>query len=114
MSRDRVRPLATAESTAPESAAAFLRRRGPHPLLVTLALIGCLHAFFLLAVELDRTLVHDREITRLRAEVAALESEASELALIEAHAFDPVFRESLARALGFVYPHERLIVTDRR
>ncbi len=90
------------------------QRRGPHPLLVLLALVGCLHAFFLLAVELDRTLVHKREIARLSADVAALEREASELRQIAAHAADPTYREALARALGFVYPHERLIVTERR
>ncbi len=89
-------------------------RRGPHPLLVVLALVGCLHAFFLLAVELDRTLVHRREIARLSADVAALEREVGEMQQIAAHASDPVYRETLARALGFVYPHETLIVTDRR
>lgn len=114
MSRVSVRRSSAVEPLDEADAAGFLRRRGPHPLLVSLALIGCLHVFFLLAVELDRTLVHNREITRLRAEVAALDNEANELALVQAHASDPAFKEALARALGFVYPHERLIVTDRR
>ncbi|MBX3144486.1 MAG: hypothetical protein KF813_12055 [Trueperaceae bacterium] len=91
-----------------------LARRGPHPLLVVLALVGCLHAFFLLGVELDRTLIHNREIVRLSADVAALEREVSEMRQVAAHASDPVYRETLARALGYVYPHEKLIVTDRR
>lgn len=91
-----------------------LERRGPHRVLVVIAIIGCLQAFFLLAVEFDRTLVHRREIARLSSEVAVLEAEIEELSQVAAHAADPVYREALARGLGFVYPHEQLIVTDRR
>lgn len=89
-------------------------RRGPHRLLVAVAIIGCLQAFFLLAVELDRTLVHRREIARLATEVAALERELLELSQVSQRGGDAAYREALARNLGFVYPHEQLIVTDRR
>jgi len=88
-----------------------LRSRRVHPALVVLAVAGCLHLFFLLGVELDRNLVHRRAVARLEAEVAALTEELARLDEVAAHADDRAFREALARRQGYVYPHERLVVT---
>lgn len=87
--------------------------RTTHPLLITLAVAGSLHLFFLLAVELDRNLVHRREVARLRSEVTALAAELSGLEAVAAHGDDLAYREVLARKQGFVYPDEALVVTRR-
>lgn len=90
-----------------------LERRAPHRLLVMLAVIGILHLFFLIAVELNRELVHKREITRLSAEVQGLSEELAALQQVAGRGFDVGYREALARNQGFVYPHESLLVTRR-
>ena len=90
-----------------------LERRAPHRLLVILAGIGTLHLFFLVAVELNRDLVHRREITRLSAEVDGLTQELAALEQVAGRGFDVQYREALARNQGFVYPHESLLVTRR-
>ena len=90
-----------------------LERRGPHRLLIALAVIGTLHLFFVIAVELNRDLVHRREITRLSAEVDALTRELASLHEVAGRGFDTAYREALARNQGFVYPHESLLVTRR-
>lgn len=90
-----------------------LDRRAPHRLLVALAVIGTLHLFFLIAVELNRELVHRREITRLTAEVTALEDELTALQEIAKRGDDLQYREALARNQGFVYPNESLLVTGQ-
>ena len=100
--------------TGADDGASFLRRRGPHPVLTMLAVVGCLHLFFLLSVELNRNLVHNRELMRLSGEVAELRRELSHLDEIAAHGSDEAYREALARKQGFVYPHELLVVTQRR
>lgn len=86
-------------------------RRPAPPLLIAIAVIGSLQLFFLLAVELDRNLVHGREIARLEAEVKALTAELENLDLVAAHGDDLAYREMLARKQGFVYPDEALLVT---
>jgi len=88
-----------------------LRSRRVHPALIVLAVAGSLHAFFLIGVELDRHLVHRREVARLEAEVATLTAELTRLDEVAAHAGDVAYREALARKQGYVYPHERLVVT---
>lgn len=90
-----------------------LERRAPHRLLVILAVVGTLHLFFLSAVELNRGLVHRREITRLTAEVDSLTAELNALEEIAGRGFDTRYREALARNQGFVYPDESLFVTGR-
>ena len=90
-----------------------LERRGPHRLLIALAVVGTLHLFFVIAVELNRDLVHRREITRLSAEVDALTTELAALQEVAGRGFDTAYREALARNQGFVYPRESLLVTRR-
>lgn len=101
------------DSDAIAAVSHVLERRGPHRLLVVLAVVGTLHLFFLIAVELNRDLVHRREITRLTAEVNALSSELESLHEVAERGFDTSYREALARNQGFVYPHESLLVTRR-
>lgn len=101
------------DSDAVAAVSHVLERRGPHRLLVVLAVIGTLHLFFLIAVELNRDLVHRREITRLTAEVDALTTELASLEEVAGRGFDTAYREALARNQGFVYPHESLLVTRR-
>lgn len=90
-----------------------LERRAPHRLLVALAVIGTLHLFFLIAVELNRDLVHRREITRLSAEVTTLQDELTALQEVAERGADLQYREALARNQGFVYPNESLLVTGQ-
>lgn len=90
-----------------------LERRAPHRLLVALAVVGTLHLFFLIAVELNRGLVHRREIARLSAEVQGLTDELGALEQVAQRGFDVAYREALARNQGFVYPGESLLVTRR-
>lgn len=87
------------------------RGRRVHPALVVLAVVGCLHLFFIIGVELDRNLVHKRDVARLEAEVSALTAELDRLDEVAARANDVAFREALARGQGYVYPDEDLIVT---
>lgn len=101
------------DSDAVAAVSHVLERRGPHRLLIALAVVGTLHLFFVIAVELDRDLVHRREITRLRAEVDALTHELASLQEVAGRGFDTAYREALARNQGFVYPHESLLVTRR-
>lgn len=82
-----------------------------HPALVVLAVAGCLHLFYVIGVELDRNLVHRRDVARLEAEVSALATELARLDEVAAHGADRAYREALARRQGYVYPHERLVVT---
>jgi len=91
-----------------------LRSKRAHPALVVLAVAGCLHLFFLLGVELDRNLVHRREVARLEAEVGALAAELARLDEVASRADDRAYREALARRQGYVYPHERLVVTAQQ
>lgn len=86
-------------------------RRRAHPVLIVIAVVGCLHLFFLLAVELDRNLVQRREVARLESEVQALSAELERLGEVAAHGEDRAYRELLARQQGFVYPGEALLVT---
>lgn len=88
-----------------------VKRRPTHPLLIVIAVVGSLHLFFLLAVELDRNLVQGREVARLESEVQALTAELATLQEIAAHGDDLAYRELLARKQGFVFPGEALLVT---
>lgn len=97
-----------ADAEEPEPLA---QRRRTHPVLIVIAVVGCLHLFFLLAIELDRNLVTRREVARLQREVSALTAELNRLQEIAAHGDDPAYRELLARKQGFVYPEEALLVT---
>lgn len=89
------------------------RGRRVHPALVVLAVVGCLHLFFIIGVELDRNLVHKRDVARLEAEVSALTAELDRLDEVASRADDAAFREALARSQGYVYPDENLIVTSQ-
>src|SRR5690606_15892720 len=62
--------------------------RVTHPILIVLAVVGSLHLFFLLAVELDRNLVHRREVVRLSGEVTAMAAELGKLEAVAGHGDD--------------------------
>lgn len=76
-----------------------------------LALIGSFHALMMLAVEGGRSLYTSREVTRLEADIGALQEEVRSLEAVVAHQDDPVFREQLARSRGFIYPDETRVLT---
>ncbi len=87
------------------------RGKRVHPVLVVLAVLGCLHLFFIVGVELDRNLVHRRDVARLESEVSALTTELRRLDEVASRGGDVAYREALARQQGYVYPYEDLIVT---
>ena len=78
-----------------------------------LALVGGLHALLMLGLEGGRALYTRREVTRLEAEISALQAEADTLEAVVAHQDDPAYREQLARTAGFIYSDEDRILTSR-
>ena len=87
------------------------RPGGAASLLMILALVGSLHALFMLGVETNRWLYSRGEITRLERDLASIEGEIGELEAVIDHRYDASYRESLARLQGFVYPDEVRYVT---
>lgn len=104
---------ARAVTTGVEEASAPVPPRRVHPLLIVLAVIGSLHLFVLLAIELDRNLVTSREVARLQGDVLALSSELEQLEEVARHGDNFAYRELLARQQGYVHPGESLLVTGR-
>ncbi len=80
--------------------------RGVSALLVGLCVLGALQASILIAVEVRRAWLADREVVRLEREVEALQREAADLAAIAERGDDVRFREHLARRQGYVHPDE--------
>ena len=80
-------------------------------LFLTIAVVGCLHVTAMLGLETWRNVVSRSEIVRLSADVRALEFERDGLQAVIAHADDEVYREQLARCLGFIYPNETRYIT---
>ncbi len=82
------------------------RMRGVNVLLAVLAVIGCIHIMAMVAVELNRMVASQREITRLSLETQVLEEEVAGLQSVLDNGNNPAFREQLARRAGFAYPDE--------
>ncbi len=80
--------------------------------LVVLATLGVLQLIYLNLVESDRMLVLTREVPRLEADVARLQAEEQGLLEVAAHSDDALYREQLARMLGFIGPAELRVVTS--
>lgn len=74
-------------------------------------LIGCVHLTYLVVIETDRSMQLKREVTRLQAEVDSYYAELEALRLEEEHGSDESYLEALARRAGFVYEHERRMVS---
>ena len=85
--------------------------RGVNAILLILALVGSLHVFSMLGVEVWRGATSRSEIARLQADVLALEHNINGLQAVIDHAGDEQYREQLARCQGFVYPDETRYVT---
>jgi len=79
-----------------------------------LALVGSFHALLMLGVEGSRLVYTNREVARLEAEISTLQQEARTLQAVVRHRGDPLFREQLARAQGFIYPDETRVLTVSR
>lgn len=86
-------------------------RRKLNVVIVVLASLGVLQLLYLNYVESDRMFVLRREVARLEADVARLETERHGLEEVVAHAADPAYREALARKQGFILPDEVRVVT---
>ncbi len=89
------------------------RRRGPHWVIVLIATVGTLQLLYLNYVEADRLFVHQREISRLEAEVSAMQAERNALAAVAERTTDDAYREQLARKQGFMFPDELRVITQR-
>ena len=79
-------------------------------LLTLLAVLGSLHAAFLIGAELFRGEQLRRSIQTLESDVAVLDADIAGLEAVIAHAGDLRYREQLARKQGYVYPHETLLI----
>lgn len=78
-----------------------------------IAVIGSLHAMFMLTRESGLLIYTHREVARLEADIGKLQREIRTLQAVIDHKDDPVFREQLARQQGFIYPDETRILTRR-
>lgn len=86
-------------------------RRKLNIVIVVLASLGVLQLLYLNYVESDRMFVLRREVARLEADVARLETEQRGLEEVATHAADAAYREALARKQGFILPDEVRVVT---
>lgn len=87
--------------------------RGAHRVIMVLALVGSLHALFLLGVETWRFVVEQRAVAQLQTQVNDLQRQAGGLKQVIDHAGDSGYREDLARRQGYMYPDEQRAVTQR-
>lgn len=87
--------------------------RGAHRVLLVLALVGSVHALFLLGVETWRFVGERRAVAHLQGQVDDLQGQAQRLQRVIDHGNDPVYREELARRQGFMYPDEQRAVTQQ-
>ncbi len=112
---------AVVAGSEPQARAAAQRRRarravaarGAHRVLTVLALVGSLHALFLMGVEGWRFVSERRAVVRLQQQVGDLQSQAQGLKQVIDHAGDQHYREDLARRQGFMYPQELRAVTQQ-
>ncbi len=79
-------------------------------IITFLAVLGCIHVTFMLAVEFRRMRSADAAIERLEVEVGDLEAEAARLEAVITHGDDDRYREQLARRQGFMLPDETRVV----
>lgn len=103
--------LGRSREVAPAAPEPPRRQAWGSTIFAVIALVGSFHALLMLGLEVGRLVYTDREVARLEVEVAALAAETQELEAIVAHRDDPVFREQLARQLGFIGPDETRILT---
>ncbi len=87
--------------------------RGAHRVITVLALVGSLHALFLLGVETWRFVVEQRAVAHLQTQVTDLKRQAGGLQQVIDHANDSRYREDLARRQGYMYPDEQRAVTQQ-
>ncbi len=87
--------------------------RGAHRVITVLALVGSLHALFLLGVETWRFVVEQRAVAQLQRQVTDLKQQSGELQQVIGHAGDQRYREDLARRQGYMYPKEQRAVTQQ-
>lgn len=87
--------------------------RGAHRVLVVLAVVGSLHALFLLGVEGWRFVQEQRAIHLLQRQVSGLQAESGGLKQVIDHADDQTYREDLARRQGYMFPDELRAVTQQ-
>ena len=109
----RTRPKGGAPQVSPDNhnrVQAASRTRGAAWLLTFLAVLGSLHAAFLIGAELFRGEQLRRSIQTLESDVAVLDADIAGLEAVIAHAGDLPYREQLARKQGYVYPHETLLI----
>ncbi len=76
-----------------------------------IALVGGFHALLMLGLEGSRLVYTHREVTRLEADIGTLQEDVRSLQAVVEHRHDPVFREQLARAQGFIRPDETRVLT---
>ena len=87
--------------------------RGAHRVITVLAVVGSLHALFLLGVETWRFVVERQAVVRLQGQVDQLQRQAQGLRQVIGHADDTRYREDLARRQGYMYPNEQRAVTQQ-
>lgn len=76
-----------------------------------IALVGGFHGLLMLGLEGSRLVYTSREVTRLEADIGTLQEDIRTLQAVVKHRGDPMFREQLARAQGFIHPDETRILT---
>ena len=87
--------------------------RGAQRVITVLAVVGSLHALFLLGVEGWRFVVEREAVAHLQTQVSQLKTQAKGLQQVIDHAGDARYREDLARRQGYMYPNEQRAVTQQ-
>ena len=99
-------PAPPSSAKTPKPSPAQQASRGGNLFFLVLAVIGSLHVGGMLVLEGWRAVTDYRDYGRLSSDVAALEAERDALLAVVEYGDDPVYREALARCLGFVRPDE--------
>ena len=87
------------------------RGRWTSVVLSVLAVVGSFHAMVMIGIEGYRVYRTRQTVSQLELEVASLEREVASLQAILEHGDDRLYREQLARGLGYIFPDETQLVT---
>ncbi len=85
--------------------------RGISVVLAILAVIGIFHVLIMIGIEGYRAYRTRETVMQLEGRVGALEREHETLRVVIEHGDDPLYREQLARSLGYIFPNEIRVVT---
>ena len=88
---------------------------GSSPFLISaftaIAILGSLHSLSMIGVEVYRIINRTKMINSLETELSGLREEEAGLRAIIENRDDDLYREQLARCIGYAYPNEDRYIT---